>query len=180
MDTVALTNTEVNKPGIGGTILLAEIAHITAFGTPATVTVVGDELRITGDHTFATGKGFVAWETEDDIANLKIPITGTRSSLGLKPELTIFLPGLTAAQAVSVVQNKRYIALVKAFGCNANQYLQLGDDCNPLRLLPSDGFNSGVAGGNDARGWTVKLGNNYSVHFYEGDVLMYGDTPSGT
>ena len=173
MDTIALRNPDINKPGIGGVILLAEIAHISTFGAPAAVVLPGDELRITGDHLFSTGKGFVEWETEDDIANLKIPITGTKSSLGLKPELTIFLPGLTPAQAVQVVANKRYIGLVKAFGCNSTQYLQLGDDCNPLRLMPADGFNSGTAGGNDSRGWTVKLGNNYSVHFYEGDVTMY-------
>lgn len=179
MDAVSLHSPDTNRPGIGGTILLAEIKHITAFGAPAAVTVLGDELRITGDHTFEAGKGFVEWETEDDIANLKIPVTGSRASLGLKPELTIFLPGLTAEQAVSAVQNKRFIGLVKAFGCNSIQHLQLGDDCNPLRLMPSDGFSSGVAGGNDARGWTFKLGCNYSVAFYEGDVLMYGDTPSG-
>lgn len=173
MDIINLSNPSTNRPGIGGSILLAEIPWIDTFGAPATPTNFGDELRITGDHVFNSGKGFVTWETEDDIANLRIPITGQRSSLGLKPELTVFLPGLNPAQALSAVQNKSFIGLVKAFGCGSTQYLQLGDSCNPLRLMPADGFNSGVAGGNDARGWTFKLGNNYSVAFYEGDVTLY-------
>lgn len=173
MDIIDLSNPETNRPGIGGSILIAEIPWITAFGAAATLTNFGDELRITGDHTFDTGKGFVTWETEDDVASLNIPVTGARSSLGLKPELNVFLPGLTPAQALSAVQNKSFIGLVKAFGCGATQYLQLGDVCNPLRLMPSDGFKSGVAGGNDPRGWMFKLGANYSVSFYEGEVTLY-------
>ena len=173
MDIIALTNPAINRPGIGGTIYLAELEWFATFGAAATVTVFGDELRITGDHTFNTNKGFVPWQTEDDVANLKIPVTGTRSSLGLKPELTVYLPSLDPARTLSAVQNKSYIGLLTAFGCGATQYLQLGDTCNPLRLMPSDGFNSGVAGGNDARGWTLKLGSNYSVYFYEGDLTVY-------
>lgn len=173
MDLISLSNPGTNRPGIGSRILVAELAHITAFGaTVSPVEAPGDELRITGNHVFAEGKGFVEWETEDDVANLTIPVTGSASSLGLKPELTVFLPGLDPARLWSSYQNKKLIVLVSAFGCGAGQYLQLGDNCNPARILPSDGFKSGVAGGNDARGITLKIGSNYATWFYEGSVTM--------
>lgn len=174
MDIIALTNPAENRPGIGSQVLIAELAWITAYGAAATNTNFGDLMRITGDHVFDTGLGFVPWETEDDIARLKIPVTGSRSSLGLKPSLEIFLPGLYPAQMLTAIQNKSFMALVSAFGCGAGQYLQIGDQCNPLRIMPSDGFDSGVAGGNDPRGFKLTLGSNYSVAFYEGDVTMYG------
>lgn len=173
MDLINLTNPALNRPGIGSRILIAEVQHITAFGAFKTpVEAPGDEFIIEGDHVFEEDKGFVAWETEDDVANLKIPITGATSSLGLKPELTVFLPGLDPARLWSAVQNKKLIVLVQAFGCGAGQYVQLGDECNPARILPSDGFDSGVAGGNTPRGITVKIGSNYATYFYEGTVTM--------
>jgi hypothetical protein len=173
MDLIELLNPTINRPGIGSRVLIAELAHITTFGAFATNTNPGDEFRITGDHVFDTGKGFVPWETEDDVANLKIPVTGATSSLGYKPELSVFLPGLDPARLWSAVQNKKLIVLVSAFGCNAGQFVQLGDVCNPARFMPSDGFNSGTAGGNDARGFSLKIGSNFSVYAYEGDVTMY-------
>lgn len=162
-----------NRPGIGGKVYAAELPWLTAMGTFATNTIPGDEDRITGDHTFATGKGFREWECEDDVSNLVIPVTGSKGSLGLKPELTVFWPGLTPSMLWHARQNKKLILLVQAFGCNSTQYLQLGDACNPVRIMPSDGWKSGTAGGNDARGMTVKLGSNYSVYFYEGDLVLY-------
>lgn len=174
MDIGALTIPGTNRPGIGGTIYVTELAWITTFGTAPTNTLPGDELRITGDHVWDTNMGVVAWETEDDVANLKIPVTGSRASLGLKPELTVFQPGLTPANAWHAFQNKSYIGFVKAFGCASTQWLQLGDACNPLRMIPNDGWSSGVSGGNDPRGWMYKLSSNYSVYFYEGDLTFYG------
>lgn len=174
MDIAALTIPGTNRPGIGGIIYLTEVSWIDTFGAFATNTNPGDELRITGDHVWATGKGVVEWETEDDVANLVIPVTGSRASLGLKPELTIFQPGLTPANAWHAFQNKSYIGFVNAFGCNSGQLLQLGDLCNPLRMVPNEGFKSGVSGGNDPRGWMWKLSSNYSVYFYEGDLTAYG------
>jgi len=170
-DLISLTNPEVNRPGIGSRVLIAEIAHITAFGAAAGASGP-DAFRITGTHVFAEDKGFIEWETEDDVANLKIPVTGATSSLGYKPELSVFLPGIDPERLWSAVQNKKLIVLVSAFGCGAGQYVQLGDLCNPARFMPSDGFNSGVAGGNDPRGFMLKIGSNYSVALYEGDVTM--------
>lgn len=173
MDIEALVTPGSNRSGIGGVVYAAELAFFDTFGAFATNTNPGDELRITGDHEFLTGKGFVPWECEDDVSNLKIPITGTKSSLGVKPELSVFWPGLDPSRMWHAMQNKAYILLLQAFGCNSNQYLQLGDRCNPVRILPSDGFSSGTAGGNDARGFNVKLGSNYSVYFYEGELVLY-------
>lgn len=172
MDITTITAPDSNKPGMAGFILLQELSKFTAYGAAATNTNPGDEMRIEGDHTFGVDEGFIRWDTEDDIARVKLPITGARSSLGYKPELDLFFPGLDPTKAWSFVQNKLFIVLVPAFGCGATQYLQLGDDCNPVRFMPSDGFDSGIAGGNDPRGFRVKMGNNYSVYFYEGDVTM--------
>lgn len=162
-----------NRPGISSVVHVAEISWFSAFGAFATNTNPGDEMRITGDHTFASGKGFRPWECEDDISNLKIPVTGSKGSLGLKPELTVFMPGLTPAMLWSARQNKKFVVLVQPFGCNSTSFIQLGDVCNPVRIMPSDGWNSGTAGGNDPRGMTVKLGSNYSVYFYEGELTVY-------
>lgn len=174
MDLSSLINPDSNRPGIGSRIHIAELSWFATFGAFLDpVALPGDELRISGNHTFNTGKGFVSWETEDDIAQLMAPVTGSRSSLGLKPELTVFLPGLEPERIWSSFQNKSLIILVDAFGCNASQRIQLGDQCNPARILPSDGFKSGVAGGNDPRGTTLKIGSNYSFYFYEGTVTAY-------
>lgn len=173
MDIETISPPATNRPGMAGFILLAELEWFDTFGAISSGTNPGDELRITGDHAFLTGKGFVRWNTEDDIARLKLPVVGSRSSLGYKPEVELFFPGLDPLKAWSVVQNKSFIGLIPAFGCGADQYLQLGDECNPLRIMPSDGFDSGIAGGNDPRGFKVKLSNNYSVYFYEGEVNTY-------
>jgi hypothetical protein len=174
MDLITLSNPGTNRPGIGSRIYIAEVAHIATFGAfVSPVVTPGDELRISGNHTFVSGKGFVTWETEDDIAQLMAPITGSRSSLGLKPELNIFLPGLEPERAWAAYQNKSLIVLIDAFGCNSTRRIQIGDQCNPARLMPSDGFKSGVAGGNDPRGWTLKIGSNYAFYFYEGTITAY-------
>lgn len=173
MDIISLPiGTGLNRPGMGGFVLLAEIPKITAFGAYATDTNFGDALRITGDHTFGVDDGFVRWETDDDIAQFSVPITGTKGSLGFKPEVNLYLPGLDPARALSMIQNRTFIMLVPAFGCESTQYAQIGDACNPVRILPSDGFKSGTAGGNDPRGWTLKMGANYAFSFYEGEVTM--------
>lgn len=173
MDIIGLTNPGTNRPGIGSLIHVAELAWIDTYGDFATVTTPGDELRIDGDHVFLSGKGFVTWETEDDVAQLMAPITGSRSSLGLKPELNLYLPGLEPERIWSSFQNKSLLVLIEAFGCNSTQRIQLGDQCNPARILPSDGFKSGVAGGNDPRGVSMKIGSNYAFYFYEGAVTAY-------
>jgi hypothetical protein len=173
MDIVSISPPGINRPGMAGFILLAELDWFATFGAQAANVNPGDDMRIVGDHLFTGNKGFVKWETEDDIARVKLPIVGSRSSLGYKPEAELMFPGLDPAKAWSFVQNKSFIGLFPVFGCGSDQLLQLGDECNPLRLMPADGFDSGVAGGNDPRGFKVKLGNNYSVHFYEGTVTMY-------
>jgi hypothetical protein len=173
MDLIDISNPSTNRPGIGGRLYVAELAWISAYGAAATVTNPGDELRITGDHTFSAGKGFRVWEMEDDQARLMIPIIGSRSSKGLKGNVDAFFSSLTPAQASMFQENKDLMLLVEAFGCNATQKIQLGDACNPLRIVAGDGFNSGVNGGTDPRGWKIKFENNYSVYFYEGDVTLY-------
>jgi hypothetical protein len=174
MDIINITPPAVNKPGMAGFILLAELEWFATFGaTVDPVVIPGDEMRIDTAHTFETGKGFVRWDTEDDIAQVMLPIVGSRSSLGYKPEADLFFPGIDPVKAWSFIQNKSFIGLFPIFGCGSTQYLQLGDECNPLRILPSDGFKTGVAGGNDPRGFRIKLGNNYSVYFYESDVTAY-------
>lgn len=174
MDIPSISNSGTNRPGIGSSVYVAELGWFSSFGAFATDTNPGDALRITGDHVFASGKGFVTWETEDDVANLNIPVTGSRSSLGLKPELTVFIPGLSPEIIWTSFQNKSFVVLVDAFGCNATSRIQLGDSCNPVRFMPGDGWKSGTAGGNDPRGLTMKMGSNYSVYFYEGDITAYG------
>lgn len=175
MDIVAIQAPAINRPGIGGFLLLAEIENFATFGAAAVNTLPGDEMRIIGNHTFVADKGFVQWDTEDDVSKVMLPIVGARSSLGFKPAADLFFPGLDPVKAWSFIQNKKFIGLFSAFGCNSSKMLQLGDKCNPLRLMPSDGFDSGVAGGNDARGFKVKMGSNYSVYFYEGTITMYPD-----
>lgn len=176
MDLTHLINPGTNRPGIGSRIRIAELAWFDEFGAFVDPIVSpGDELRISGTHTFLEDKGFVTWETEDDIAQLMAPVTGARSSLGLKPELDLFLPGLEPERIWASFQNKSLIILVDAFGCNSGKYIQIGDQCNPARIMPSDGFKSGVAGGNDPRGVSLKIGSNYALYFYEGTITAYPD-----
>lgn len=174
MDIANLSGTARNLPGMGSRVYVAELDWIETYGAFKTPIVVpGDNKIITGDHAFLTGKGFRVWKTEDDVSQFALPITGSRSSLGLKPEVNLFIPGLSADLLWTMDQNKEYMVLLEAYGCNALQKLQIGDACNPARLVPSDGFKSGVSGGNEARGVMLKISANYSAWIYEGDVTTY-------
>lgn len=174
MDIANLAGTASNLPGMGSRVYVIELDFIDTYGAFKTPIVApGDNKIITGDHVPLTGKGFRVWETEDDVSNFAIPITGSRSSLGLKPEVNIYIPGLSADLLWTMDQNKKYMVLLEAYGCNALQKLQIGDACNPARLTPSDGFKSGTSGGNDPRGVMLKIAANYSAWIYEGDVTLY-------
>jgi hypothetical protein len=171
MDIVDLpVPTTKNWPGAGSFIFVAELEHIATYGAAATVTVYGDELRIDGDHVFDTGKGFRKWETIDDTFEVMSPVTGSTGALAMKPNFEIYLPGITKQKLYAATENKSFMVLIPIFGCDSTTYLQIGDACNPARIMPSDGMKTGKSRSNDPRGVWVKFEGYGTVYLYEGDV----------
>lgn len=162
-----------NAPGLRKNVFIAERdwfvegtglkAPVEPFADP------GDSLRITLDHEFEEGFGFVPFHATLATAELTAEMVGERESRTNNPSLVASHPGLTA-EIVEFFQTRKsgdYIVLVQTL---AGEYIQLGEDGLECEIQYS--FGSGKVDGG-YQGVTATISNYGKPFFYEGDVTLY-------
>jgi hypothetical protein len=170
--TLKKNKTRDNAPGLRKNIYLAERDWFDSLAVPvAPFENPGDSLRITADHTFKTGFGWIGMHTTLATAELVAEMVGERESRTNNPSLTAQHPGLTAEVIEFVQQMKSgdWITLVETL---AGEYIQLGEDGLECEVMYS--FNSGRVDGG-YQGVTATISNYGKPYFYEGVLTMFPD-----
>lgn len=162
-----------NSPGLKKNVLVAPRSWFDVLSVE--VDPDGDtvgRVKITADHTFITGKGWVQLYTTLDTGQLTAEMVGDRDSKVQNPKVECKHPGskeeiLAFADAA---KNDEFICLVQ--GLN-NEWLQLGSD--GLEALIMGNYDSGkVSGG--YKGWTFTIESFGKIFLYEGTITMLPET----
>jgi hypothetical protein len=161
-----------NAPGIKKKVLVAPRSYFAASGglqepsaTPATM---GDQLKITTDHTFETGKGWMELYTTLDTGELTGESVGDRDSRTTNPKVEAKHPGLYAEALAfgEMAKGDEFIVLVEQLD---GTFLQLGQDGLECDITYS--FSSGkVSGGYN--GITFSIESFGPVFIYTGVITM--------
>lgn len=161
-----------NAPGLRKNIYFAERDWFETLQKPAAPFAnPGDSLKITTDHVFETGKGWIGMHTTLATAELVAEMVGERESRTNNPSLTAQHPGLTAEIIEFLQQMKSgdWIVIVETL---AGEFIQIGEDGLECEVMYS--FGSGRVDGG-YQGVTATISNFGKPYFYEGDLLMYPD-----
>lgn len=163
-------------PGLGQEILIAEYDWVTTWAGPmASLTLYGDESRITDPHVFTVGKGFRKAYISNRDSELLATYMGSQDSRAVKPELNAFMPGINPVTTTFFAANKRYLVLIPSPDCAGNQYIQIGTQCRGAEIpAESVKMTTGKAESGDAVGHSFTI-NGYQdkLYFYEGTVTLY-------
>lgn len=161
-----------NAPGIRKTIWIAEIDWFvdgTGLATPGATTNPGDSLRITTNHTFKEGFGFIPFHSTLGTGQLTGEMVGDKESRTNKPTLVGKHPGLTA-EIVEFFQTRKsgdYIVLVQTLAGEVIQLGEMGLECEIMYSFDSGTVESGY------QGVTATIENYGKLYFYEGDITEY-------
>ena len=162
-----------NAPGLRKNVLIAErdwfVANTGLKAPVGPFTDPGDSLRITGDHEFVEGFGFVPFHATLATAELTAENVGDRESRTNNPSLVAQHPGLTA-EIVEFFQSRKngdWIVLMQTL---AGEWIQMGEDGLEAEIMFT--FGSGKVDGG-YQGVTATISNYGKPYFYEGDIVYY-------
>jgi hypothetical protein len=162
-----------NKTGFNSEILMAPKSWFADIKVPVEpFTNPGDSKRITDDHTFNAGKGWVSIMTTLDTQELTgEPIGDNADSMGQKVDFSVFLAGLKAetTEIAESLQSDQVVLLIRDCNLAAGEYIQLGCDCDGLmcKSSPTGGKKSG-----GAKGYTLAFTGYCGIQYYSGAVTL--------
>jgi hypothetical protein len=162
-----------NAPGLRKNILIAEkdwFVPLTGLKAPVgPFEAPGDKLRISGNHEFVTGKGFLVFHSTLATAELTGENVGDRESRTNNPTLVAQYPGLTAesVEFFQSLKNGDWIVLQQTL---AGELIQMGEDGLEAEIMFT--FGSGKVDGG-YQGITATISNFGKPYFYEGDIVYY-------
>lgn len=107
-------------------------ADFTNIAKPGVYAALGDKVKITTDHTFGAGDGFINWRAKKHGVTHTSETTGDAGSRSLTHTIVIEVLGddaLTLEQMQEIL-NDDVIALLKDQDCdNTDEFVQFGDEC---------------------------------------------------
>jgi hypothetical protein len=156
----------IKETGVADQILFASMTDFDPAGglkCPA-----AGEVIISDDHEFVVDKGFIKLTCAPTKQKLTASITGETGNLKLMNKLEVFVPGSDKElhKLIKLVKNDQLVILVKDAECDAEQFYQLGCDCNGAFLDPEGGWESGTTK-DGVKGY--KLAFSYPA----GNVVLY-------
>lgn len=173
MDIPDIPKPAINTQGIGQEALIAELPWFTTLVSPTGSTNYGDPSIITGDHVFATGKGFRTIYISNRASKLIAKYMGGQDTRAVKAELEAFMPAINPVTTTFFSENKRYVVLIPNIDCSSTRWIQLGTKCRGAEIPPdSVEMTTGTAETNE------EAGHKFKVDWFGGRILFYdGDTP---
>lgn len=134
------------KGGYKPAMYFAETSDIATWARPiASPVAIGDTVKITTAHTFASGKCALIWEGQIHSVTITGEPVGEDGAKEIEYTATIAILGDNAATAEQMIRalNDQKVCWFKDADCLTNDsYVQLGDDCNPVEA--SAAFNGGT------------------------------------
>lgn len=163
-------------PGFGQEILIAEYEWVATWSIPTgPFANYGDESIISGNHTFAAGKGFQKAYLSNRDSELIGNYMGSQDSRAFKPELHAFMPGLNPVTTTFFAGNKRYLVLLPSPDCEGTMFIQIGTQCRGAEI-PAESVkaHSGKAESNDPVGHEFIIdGYADKCYWYQGAITLF-------
>lgn len=134
----------IKTSGVSDHFFFAPVKEMASIKCPATA----DDVVIAAAHTFtdAVDGGFYKVVCAPAKQKLSASFSGEPGSLKVMKKFEVFVPGSEAElhQLVKHLMNEPLIILTKDAECDADQYYQLGCDCNYAFLAADGGWESGT------------------------------------
>jgi len=161
---------ESTKGGYKNVVFWAPVDTFTAVQVPTpTPAALGDKFKITTAHTFPTDEGFISWLCKIDSVTITGATTGDPGSNEMEWTSTFGLLGDGAMTQEEVTEqlNATNIWLLKDSAClEGNPYVQLGDECVPVKVSIAFDGKTTAAG---LKEYTITLVSK-AKYFYSGTI----------
>lgn len=160
-----------NAAGLAAEVLYAPISHFTSIEVPGAYSSAGDEVKITTDHTFDVGKGFVKLKFVVDSHALTASMPEGRDASGYMASLEGDVVAGSEEEIAEVLRNLLTDDLLVLVKTAQGKYIQMGTEDFPAAARQTeDTTGSSVEGQNKQR---VKISSNQPKKlFYSGTVTL--------
>jgi hypothetical protein len=159
--------------GISEYILIAPVSWLTTIATPtAPFTNQGDSIKITSDHVFVDGKGFVKMQLSPRKNQFNMKTTGDQGLNKLVTDaIEFFVPGSYAEvhEQMKNLLNTPLLVLVKDCNCVDEMFYQFGCDC--MSCWATVDFSTGFTHEGN-KGYMGKITFDNSLFIYEGEITL--------
>lgn len=160
-----------NAAGLAAHVLYAPISHFDAIQEPGAYSAAGDEVKITTDHTFLVGKGFVALKFVVDSHALTASMPEGRDSSGYMASLEGDVVAESEEEIAEVLRNLLTDDMLVLVKTAQGKYIQLGTKDFPAAIRQTeDTTGSSVEGQNKQR--VAITANQPKKLFYSGAVTL--------
>jgi hypothetical protein len=134
-----LQSTQKGKaPGYKPILYFSEVGDIVTWSSPIAIPVLlGDKVVIPTPHTWGVGKAVWKWELAVGSVQAKGTTQGPEGAKLMVHEFTMRVIGDSASTLEQVINmlNDHKVVWFKDADCkNANDFIQLGDDCNHVSV----------------------------------------------
>ena len=173
---MSYTFTKLNAPqkvasGVAEKVFFAPKSSFDTIAVPtAPFTNKGDSISISGDHTFATGKGFLEITLAPQKNSLESKTRGDLGLNGLVTDLKVFIPGSykeVHEQAQNMLNTPCIFLIQDANSFGEQEYYQLGSDS--LGAYLTIDFTTGTTK-DGVKGFNGTINYDGPVQFYKGTV----------
>lgn len=133
---------EFASGGYKNVLYFAPRSKFTAIAAVMAYAALGDEIRITADHTFAAGDGFYSWALRLHSPTITGQTVGDDGAQEIEWTASGEILGDSASTQVQMqnLLNEDGICLLKDAECTATKHWQLGNDCvSPSFKVEFDG-----------------------------------------
>lgn len=154
--------------GISEFALIAPMSWLTALAVPtAPFANQGDEITITGDHTFVVDKAFARHQLAPQKNSYEVKTRGDLGLNGQHSEAKIFIPGSKAEchEQIKNLLNTPLLVLLKDSNCTADMKYQMGCDCMSAWLVAD--FTTGTTK-DGVKGYMATITYDDGIWIYKG------------
>lgn len=127
-----------NAGGLAANVLYAPISHFASIQVPGTYSAAGDEVKITTDHTFDTGKGFVKLKFVVDSPSLTGAMPEERDASGYRATLEGDVVAETEEEITEVLRNLLTDDVLVLVETANGKWLQLGTEAFPACIRQTE------------------------------------------
>lgn len=148
----------------------APLSWFDTIAVPTLSAAAGDTVKITGDHTFLTGKGFVQLPVNVRKSKLSGESYGDFGSAGVKTTGEIVIPGLRedVEEMLGNAINEDLIVLFQNSDCVNPKIKQIG--CSCVGAVMTFKYDSDLLEGTKGSEYTVTLTGICESDFYSGVI----------
>lgn len=160
-----------NAAGLAANVLYAPVAHFTSIEVPGVYSAAGDEVKITTDHTFDVGKGFVALKFVVDSHALTAAMPESRDASGYMATLEGDVVAESEEEIAEVLRNLLTDDVIVLVKTAQGKYIQLGTEDFPASVRQTEDTTGSSVEGQNKQRVAIKA-NQPKKLFYSGAVTL--------